>query len=227
MVSPEKMRHIRSFVRREGRMTQSQQRALDQLWPRFGIESGTPIDAETLFGRSAPLHLEIGFGMGHALFELASTHPDEDYIGIEVHRPGVGRLLDEIDKSNIGNIRLCKHDAIEVLKQQLPENSLDTIMLFFPDPWHKKRHHKRRIVQPEFVAMVQRCLKPGGLFHLATDWEEYAEWMMEILSNTEGFSNRAGAEQFAPRPESRPVTKFDKRGLRLGHGVWDLLFEKQ
>lgn len=219
------MRHIRSFVRREGRMTSSQQRSLDQLWPKFGIEPEEAIHPATLFGRSAPLHLEIGFGMGHALFELASTHPDEDYIGIEVHRPGVGRLLDEMDKNKTHNIRLLKHDAVEVLKQQLPEHSLDSVMLFFPDPWHKKRHHKRRIVQAKFVQQVRRVLKPGGIFHLATDWEEYAEWMMEVMSTAEGFSNTIGTGQFAPRPESRPVTKFEKRGLRLGHGVWDLLFE--
>lgn len=221
------MRHIRSFVRREGRMTPSQQRSLDQLWPRFGIEPGTAIETQTLFGRTAPTHLEIGFGMGHALFELATTHPEANYIGIEVHRPGVGRLLDEIDKSQIENIRLLKHDAVEVLKQQLPENSLDSVMLFFPDPWHKKRHNKRRIVQPEFVQLIQRCLKPGGVFHLATDWEAYAAWMMETLSAAEGFRNQIGAQRFAPRPDSRPVTKFEKRGLRLGHGVWDLLFEKR
>ncbi len=208
-------------------MTPSQQRSLDQLWPEFGIEPGTGIVPSTLFGREAPLHMEIGFGMGHALFELASIHPDEDYIGIEVHRPGVGRLLDEIDKNSLHNIRLLKHDAVEVLKQQLPECCLDTVMLFFPDPWHKKRHHKRRIIQPDFVEMVRRCLKPGGIFHLATDWEEYAEWMMEVMSSADGFSNHAGVGQFAPRPESRPITKFEKRGLRLGHGVWDLLFEKR
>lgn len=208
-------------------MTPSQQRALDRLWPEYGIEPGSEIAPSALFGRDAPTHLEIGFGMGHALFELASTHPEQDYIGIEVHRPGVGRLLDEVDKNGLNNIRLLKHDAVEVLKQQLPDNSLDSVMLFFPDPWHKKRHHKRRIVQTEFVALTHRCLKPGGLFHLATDWEEYSEWMMEIMSHAEGFSNTVGTGQFAPRPDSRPVTKFEKRGLRLGHGVWDLLFEKR
>ncbi len=208
-------------------MTPSQQRALDQLWPRFGIEPGSPIEPARLFGRSAPLHLEIGFGMGHALFELAASHRDEDYLGVEVHRPGVGRLLDEINKGELQNIRLLKHDAVEVLGQQLPAESLDSVMLFFPDPWHKKRHHKRRIVQPEFVAKIQRCLKPGGLFHLATDWEEYAAWMMELLSRSEGFSNRVGEGQFAARPPSRPLTRFEQRGLRLGHGVWDLLFEKR
>ena len=225
MVSPEKMRHIRSFVRREGRMTTSQQRALDRLWPQFGVEPGTPIDPTALFGRTAPTHLEIGFGMGHALFELATQHPEEDYIGIEVHRPGVGRLLDEVEKNGIQNIRLIKHDAIEAL-QQIPENSLDSVMLFFPDPWHKKRHHKRRIVQANFVQSLFERLKPGGLFHLATDWEEYAEWMMEVVSQHSGLTNRAGTGKFSPRPDSRPVTKFEKRGIRLGHGVWDLLFEK-
>lgn len=226
MVSPEKMRHIRSFVRREGRMTGSQQRALDELWPRFGIDPGTTIDPPALFQRNAPLHLEIGFGMGHALLELALANPESDYLGIEVHRPGVGRLLDEIDKKGIKNIRLLKHDAIEVISEQIPEISLDSVMLFFPDPWHKKRHNKRRIVQPDFVRKIHNILKPGGVFHLATDWEEYSEWMMDIISNAPGFVNVAGAGNFSTRPASRPITKFEKRGLRLGHGVWDLLFEK-
>ncbi len=208
-------------------MTQSQRRALEEHWPHLGIEPGKRIDPQTLFGRSAPLHLEIGFGMGDALLELASSHPDQDFLGIEVHRPGVGRLLDEIDKRGITNIRLLKHDAIEVLRDQLPQQSLDSVMLFFPDPWHKKRHHKRRIVQPDFVRLILTRLKPGGLFHLATDWEDYAEWMMEILSAESGFANLAGSGSYSPRPESRPVTKFEKRGLRLGHGVWDLLFEKR
>ncbi len=208
-------------------MTQSQRRALEALWPRLGIDPGEHIDPQTLFGRTAPLHLEIGFGMGDALLELASSHPDQDYLGIEVHRPGVGRLLDELDKGAITNVRLLKHDAIEVLRDQLPEESLDSVMLFFPDPWHKKRHHKRRIVQPDFVQLILSRLKVGGLFHLATDWEDYAEWMMEILSQESGLANLAGSGCYSPRPESRPVTKFEKRGLRLGHGVWDLLFRKR
>ncbi len=207
-------------------MTKSQKSALDRLWPQFGINPETPIDPTVLFNRNAPLHLEIGFGMGHALLEMAQAHPENNYLGIEVHRPGVGRLLDEIEKNEITNIRLLKHDAIEVLGHQLAENNLDSVMLFFPDPWHKKRHHKRRIVQPEFVTMVLSRLKPGGLFHLATDWEDYAERMMEVLSQESGLNNLSGAGNFASRPESRPITKFEKRGLRLGHGVWDLLFEK-
>lgn len=207
-------------------MTNSQQRALDELWPRFGIDPDITIDPPALFQRSAPLHLEIGFGMGHALLELAQINPDSDYLGIEVHRPGVGRLLDEIDKMGITNIRLLKHDAIEVIGQQIPANSLDSVMLFFPDPWHKKRHNKRRIVQPDFVGKIHNLLKPGGIFHLATDWEEYSEWMMDIISHDSGFVNMAGAGKFSTRPASRPVTKFETRGIRLGHDVWDLLFEK-
>lgn len=169
MVIADKMRHIRSFVRREGRMTASQQRALDQLWPQFGIEPGPPIDEQQLFNNSAPLHLEIGFGMGDALLQMAQTAPENHFLGIEVHRPGVGRLLDEIEKGTINNIRLFKHDAVEVLTKQIPQQSLDSVMLFFPDPWHKKRHHKRRIVQAPFIQLVISRLKKGGLFHLATD----------------------------------------------------------
>ncbi len=226
LAAPDNRRRIRSYVRREGRITASQQRALEHLWPLYGVDPSIKINPVNLFGRTAPLHLEIGFGMGHALLELATTNPDKDYLGIEVHRPGVGRLLTEIEEKSITNIRLLKHDAVDALKDSLPDLCLDSAMLFFPDPWQKKRHHKRRIVQPEFIQLVHQRLKSGGLFHLATDWEEYAIWMMQLLTATVGFTNLAGANHFAPRPESRPVTKFERRGLQLGHKVWDLLFVK-
>ncbi|MBT3196681.1 MAG: tRNA (guanosine(46)-N7)-methyltransferase TrmB [Gammaproteobacteria bacterium] len=219
-------RPIRSFVRREGRITRSQRSALDRLWHRYGVDTAVLIQPQQLFNREAPLHLEIGFGMGDSLLELALADPNSDFLGIEVHRPGVGHLLDRIDKNGVDNVRLLKQDAVEVLSQQIPPNSLDSVMLFFPDPWHKKRHHKRRIVQPPFIELIQSRLKSGGCFHLATDWEEYAQWMMKLLSTTAGFQNQAGSGQFSPRPVERPITKFEKRGLRLGHGVWDLLFIK-
>lgn len=215
-------------MRREGRITNSQKRALEELWDKFGIDKTVRVESKLIFERSAPLHLEIGFGMGHSLFELATQNRDDDYIGIEVHRPGVGRLLDEIDKSGITNLKIIKEDAIEVLQQQILPQSLDSVMLFFPDPWHKKKHNKRRIVQTTFVETIYEKLKPGGLFHLATDWEEYAHWMMEVMESNSGFKNSAGKGEFTPRPELkvRPNSKFEKRGERLGHGVWDLIFKK-
>ena len=222
-------RRIRSFVRREGRLTTSQKRALDELLPDFGV----PFSAETLeldhvFGRTAPAGrvLEIGFGNGELLAELAERHPENDYLGIEVHRPGVGHLLLEIEKRGLTNIRISMHDAVEVLERQLPHASLDQVLLFFPDPWPKKRHHKRRIVQAGFVELVASRLEPGGLFHLATDWENYAEQMLEMLEASDLFRNTAGRGHFADRPETRPVTKFERRGQKLGHGVWDLLYER-
>ncbi|MCW9024264.1 MAG: tRNA (guanosine(46)-N7)-methyltransferase TrmB [Gammaproteobacteria bacterium] len=218
-------RRIRSFVRREGRLTRGQQRALDTLLTEFGIrlEQGA-IDLDVLFGRSAPRILEIGFGNGVSLAEMAAAHPEQDYLGIEVHRPGVGNLLLQIENQGLKNIRVSCDDAVEVLKQQIPEASLDAVYLFFPDPWHKKRHHKRRIVQPDFVRLVREKLKTGGKFHLATDWENYAQHMMKVLSAAEGFENTAGEQAFVPRPDYRPLTKFEQRGHRLGHGVWDLIF---
>ena len=221
-------RSIRSFVRREGRLTRGQQRALDLLWPQFGIEAGEgPLELDTLFGRSAPKVLEIGFGMGASLAQMAAAKPDWDFLGIEVHRPGVGTLLRHIEEQGLSNVRVICADAVEVLKQRIPDASLDRVQLFFPDPWHKKRHHKRRIVQPEFVALIAAKLKPGGVFHLATDWENYAQHMLAVLSASPQFRNQAGEGHYAPRPEERPLTKFEQRGQRLGHGVWDLLFVRE
>lgn len=220
-------RRIRSFVRREGRLTKGQQRALEELYPRFGVPF-TPrlLDLDALFGRSAPRILEIGFGNGASLADMAAQHPENDYFGIEVHRPGVGNLLLQLEKRQLTNVRASQHDAVEVLEQQIPNESLDEIYLFFPDPWHKKKHHKRRIVQPAFVQTVYSKLKSGGLFHMATDWQDYAEHMLEVMGSAQGFENIAGEGCYVERPDYRPLTKFEQRGQRLGHGVWDLIFWK-
>lgn len=221
------MRTVKSFVLRAGRMTEGQQKAMEAVWPHMGLElQQGMLDLEEVFGREAPVVLEIGFGMGDSLVEMAKDQPEKNYIGIEVHRPGVGRLLSNAEREELSNIRVFCDDAIEVLAQCIPDGSLSCIQLFFPDPWHKKRHHKRRIVQPEFAQTLRKKLKTGGVFHMATDWENYAEHMMEVMSVAEGYNNVAGEGQYSPQPEWRPVTKFQKRGERLGHGVWDLMFEK-
>lgn len=221
------LRRIRSFVRREGRLTPGQQRAMDELFPNYGIEAGdTLLDFDTLFGRSAPRILEIGFGNGESLAEIAKNHPEYDYIGIEVHRPGVGHLLHLIEEQGLSNLRVMCEDAVEILEKQIPDNALDALYLFFPDPWHKKRHHKRRQVQPAWAQLVRRKLKIGGRLHMATDWQHYAEYMLEVLSAAEGFRNTSPSDDYVPKPEYRPETKFERRGQRLGHGVWDLVFEK-
>jgi len=220
-------RRIRSFVRREGRLTKGQQRALETLFPRFGV-AFTPqlLDLDALFDRSASRVMEIGFGNGGALAQMAEQHPENDYFGIEVHRPGVGNLLLQIEQHHLSNIRVSQHDAVEMLEQQIPDASLDEVFLFFPDPWHKKKHHKRRIVQPAFVQLLRSKLKPGGIFHMATDWQDYAEHMLEIMNTAPGFENLAGNGRFCERPDYRPLTKFEQRGRKLGHGVWDLVFRK-
>jgi tRNA (guanine-N7-)-methyltransferase len=238
-------RPIRSFVRREGRLTKGQQRALDDLWGRFGIDSAGPdtleperialgepaLDLDAIFARAADAGrttvLEIGFGNGASLAEMAAAQPDVDYLGIEVHRPGVGNLLRLLGAAGLTNVRVMCDDAVQILKHRLADASLDRVQLFFPDPWHKKRHHKRRIVSPEFAELIAQKLKPGGLFHLATDWEDYAEQMMDVLSDAPGFENLAGQGNYSPRPDWRPLTKFEQRGQRLGHGVWDLLFVRR
>lgn len=221
------MRTVRSFVKRAGRTTEGQQKALEEVWPIMGLEvKNGPIVFSDVFGRDAPVVLEIGFGMGDSLLEMASREPEKNYIGIEVHTPGVGRLLSNADEEGLTNIRIYAEDAIDVLAKCIPDNSLDVLQLFFPDPWHKKRHHKRRIVQPDFAQNLRKKLKVGGYFHMATDWENYAEHMMEVMSAAEGYTNKMGEGQYSPQPEWRPVTKFQKRGERLGHGMWDLMFEK-
>ena len=222
-----KKRTIRSFVLRQGRMTASQQQALDILWPEYGVEfSQTPLDLDELFGRQAPRFLEIGFGRGDSLADMAALHPENDYLGIEVHRPGVGHLLIRIGKENLGNIRIINHDAIEVLEQMIPPASLDGLYLFFPDPWHKKKHHKRRIVQPAFIERVASRLKPGGILHMATDWQDYADHMLELMARMPAFENTAGDAVYAGRGE-RPQTKYESRGERLGHEVRDLVYRKR
>ncbi len=227
MVEDNKLRTIRSFVRREGRLTPGQERALTNLWPQFGVnESTETIDLNNLFGRKAPKVLEIGFGNGASLAEMAKAHPENDYLGVEVHRPGVGQLLMHIEEHELTNLRVACTDAVELLKQRIFDNSLSRVQLYFPDPWHKKRHHKRRIIQPEFVTLLAQKLKPTGHLHMATDWEHYAEQMLNDLSGSDAFKNTSPDNTFIPRPEYRPLTKFEQRGLRLGHGVWDLLFER-
>ena len=221
-------RSVRSFVRREGRLTHGQQRALDELWPRFGVAyAATELDLDGLFGRHAPRVLEIGFGNGEALASMAQARPDMDFIGVEVHRPGVGHLLLQIERLALTNVRIVSHDAIEVLHNQLPAAALQRVHLFFPDPWPKKRHHKRRIVQPPFLQLLAARTVPGATLHMATDWENYAEQMFEVLDQCPYFDNVAAggslAEARMERPATRPETKFELRGRRRGHDVWDLL----
>ena len=221
-------REIRSFVLRQGRFTEAQQRAFDALWPRYGLDyTGQARDFDAVFGRSAPRVLEIGFGNGEALRFAASRDPERDLVGIEVHAPGVGRLLNALDADGAGNVRLYHHDAVEVLANEIADGSLDEVRIYFPDSWHKKRHNKRRLVQPAFAQLLARKLRPGGRLHLATDWEDYAEQMWDVLDATPGLANRAGPRGHVPRPDWRPQTHFESRGQRLGHGVWDLLYDRQ
>ncbi|GAB3284113.1 tRNA (guanosine(46)-N7)-methyltransferase TrmB [Parahaliea aestuarii] len=225
--SERRHRPIRSYVLRTGRMTEAQKRAFDAGWARWGLDySPEALDLGRVFGSSGPCVLEIGFGMGHSLATMAAAAPGTNFIGVEVHTPGVGRLLHTISEQGIDNIRVYCHDAVEVLQHCIPQSALDSVQIFFPDPWHKKRHHKRRLIQPDFVALLVSRLKPGGVLHLATDWENYAEQMMEVLSASESLVNIAGEGAFSPRPGHRPLTKFEQRGERLGHGVWDLLFRR-
>lgn len=221
---PDFLRRIRSFVKREGRLTPGQEVAIKTGWPVYGLDPATPINPNELFANDHPVTLEIGFGNGESLAEMAEKHPERNFIGVEVHRPGVGHLLRVILEKGLSNVRLFDTDAIDVLQKAIPPHSLDCVQLFFPDPWHKKRHHKRRIVQPEFLDLIHSRLKVGGRFHAATDWENYAEHMMFTLKNHPAFVN-ANKSDFAERPENRPLTKFENRGLRLGHGVWDLVFK--
>jgi len=224
---------IRSFVRRQGRMTKAQTAAFDTLWSRYGVEMDLGLknrgllDLNSLFGRKGPKILEIGFGMGEALLVFAQQHPDQDFIGIDVHKPGIGAVLMGIQKLQLTNINLFCGDALDLLNQKIPDNSLDGVHLFFPDPWPKKRHHKRRLIQEPFVELIRTKLKIAGYIHLATDWENYAEQMLEVMTNSNEFINIAGQGRFTPRPESRPLTKFENRGEKLGHKVWDLIFVRK
>ena len=222
-------RTIRSFVTRAGRITEAQQRALEESWPRYGVEfDGThTLDLDALFGRQAPRVVEIGFGNGENLAALATAHPERDYLGIEVHRAGVGRLMLAAQSGQLTNVRIACHDAVEVLEHQLPRESLDEILILFPDPWHKKRHHKRRLIQPPFVELVVSRLKSGGVLRLATDWEPYAIQMLEVLSANPAIENLSPERGYIEKPTERITTRFEKRGQRLGHGVWDLAFRRR
>ena len=223
---PAAHRPIRSFVLRGGRLSPAQARALDELWPRYGVEyRDAPLDAAALFGRSAPLVLEIGFGMGETTAQIAAAHPELDFLAIDVHVPGVGGLLKLIEAGQLGNLRVMRHDAVEVVRTMLSPGQLHGVHVYFPDPWPKARHHKRRLLQAPFVALLASRLQAGGYFHCATDWEPYAEQMLEVLGGEAQLHNTATA--FAERPAWRPATKFERRGLRLGHGVWDLLFRRR
>lgn len=219
-------RSIRSFVLRQGHMTAAQQRAIDTLWPQFGLDyRAEQADLNAAFGRTNPKVLEIGFGMGTATVEIAKRLPQTDFLAIDVHGPGVGNILKLIEEENVANIRVMRHDAVEVVENMLADGSLDGIHIFFPDPWHKKRHNKRRLIQTPFVAKLLPKLKSGGYIHLATDWEEYAVQMLEVLNGFESLQNTAA--DYAPTPDYRPETKFEARGKRLGHGVWDLVFVRK
>jgi tRNA (guanine-N7-)-methyltransferase len=219
-------RPIRSYVLRQGRTSPAQKRALEGLSPKYAIAfSPQPIDARTIFGREAPLVLEIGSGMGETTAEIARARPDTDFIAVEVHGPGVGSLLNRIEAEGLANLRVIRHDAVEVLEHMIADASLAGIHLFFPDPWPKKRHHKRRLVQPEFAALAARKLAPGGYLHAATDWSDYAEQMLAVLCAEPRLVNTAAG--YAPRPDYRPLTKFERRGLGLGHLVHDLVFRRR
>lgn len=219
-------RRIRSFVLRQGRLTKGQERALETAWPSFGIEYVDQVlDLNQAFARSESKKiLEIGFGMGDATAKIAQTLPDSDFLAVEVHTPGVGSLLKLMQEGDIKNIRIIQHDAVEVLQNMLKDASLDGVHIFFPDPWHKKRHHKRRLIQAEFVKLLCSKLKAGAYIHVATDWQEYAEWVLEVLQAEPLLKNKAA--DYAEKPAYRPLTKFENRGLKLGHGVWDLVFQR-
>lgn len=222
------LRQIRSFVRREGRLTKGQQRALDELFPVYGL---APSEHEVfnfpeIFGNDHPVHLEVGFGNGQSLIQMAAAQPEINFVGIEVHRPGVGNALLQIEDQSLQNVRVICQDAVEVLNNHIPDQSLSAVYIYFPDPWHKKRHHKRRIIQIEFVERLRERMLEKAILHFATDWEDYALHMMEVMKGVEGFTNQAGVGAYSERPDYRPITKFEQRGLRLGHGVWDLIFRK-
>ncbi len=217
---------MRSYVRREGRLTPAQRRALTKLWPKYGIELGDgPIDFQTLFGRDAPITLEIGFGDGTTLAQMAEHMSTCDFVGIEVHRPGIGRLLRTIEEKALSNVRVLEGDAVEVLRRHIPNASLDRVLLLFPDPWPKKRHHKRRIVQTGFVKLLAHKLKPGALLLMVTDWEDYAEHMVTIMQQSSAFKPLPPDAHPLVTPQERPSTKFERRGLRLGHGIYDMVYQ--
>ncbi|KAB0542553.1 tRNA (guanosine(46)-N7)-methyltransferase TrmB [Kerstersia gyiorum] len=218
--------HIRSFVHRRGHITQGQREALETLLEKWSIPyTPKPADFAALFGRKAPQILEIGFGMGETTERIALARPDDNFLGVEVFNAGVGAMLKRIEESELQNVRIIQHDAVEVVRDMIAPDSLAGVHIYFPDPWPKKRHHKRRLIQPPFIALLASRIAPGGYIHCATDWENYAEQMLEVLSGNELLENTA--QDYAPRPDFRPQTKFETRGLRLGHGVWDLIFRRK
>lgn len=227
MTSDQAPRRIRSFVKRQGRITPGQQAAVRNLLSQYGLnlEQGE-VDLVQSFGRDAPVALEIGCGNGDAMIEMAQQHPEWNFIGVEVYEPGVGRLLANVEKHGLQHVRVCMHDAVEVLRQNISDASLSRVMIYFPDPWHKKRHNKRRLVQPEFVALLVQKLVVGGELHMATDWADYAEQMLEVANQAPALQNTAPDGGYVPRPDFRPLTKFEQRGQRLGHGVWDLIYTR-
>ncbi len=222
-IDPER---IRSFIRRQGRTTVGQQLALTNFWEKYCLDPASVYDFDHVFARKAPLIVEIGFGNGESLAAMAESNPEYNYLGIEVHRPGVGHLMLLLEQRGLNNVRIFHHDAMEILEQRIPDRYLFGIHLFFPDPWQKRKHHKRRIVRPAFIEILNKKLQPGGYFHAATDWEQYAKYMLSMLSASHGLINSSPTGDFCPRPDYRPLTKFEKRGLRLGHGVWDLIYKK-
>jgi tRNA (guanine-N7-)-methyltransferase len=223
-----KYKAIKSFVLRQGRLTKAQQNALDNHWQDYGIDYAEQfLSFDKLFNNNNEVIVEIGFGNGESLLQQAKNQPEYNFIGIEVHGPGVGHLIHHANSEDIHNIKVIRFDAVEVLKYQIEDNSLRQVQLFFPDPWHKKRHHKRRIINPEFIRLIHKKLKPGGLFHMATDWQHYAEQMLEQMDSADGFNNTSGTGNFSSSRGARCETKFERRGLKLGHGVWDLIYEKQ
>jgi len=223
----QKHRTIKSFVLRQGRLTTAQQNALDHQWENYGIEfSEQLLSFEQLFGNTHEVFVEIGFGNGESLLQQAKNQPQYNFIGIEVHGPGVGHLIHLAHQDKVHNIKVIRHDAVDVLQHQIADNSLKQVQLFFPDPWHKKKHHKRRIIKPEFITQLHRKLKDGSLFHMATDWQHYAEHMLKQMDAAKEFQNTAGIGQYSKTKAARCETKFERRGLRLGHGVWDLIYKK-
>ena len=221
-------RRIRSFVLRAGRTTPAQERALGELWPAFGIDlAAAALDLEAVFGRTAPRCLEIGFGVGEVIGSLAQANPHIDYLGIEVHRAGVGRLLLSAQQNSLTNVRVICHDAVDVLRDHVGDAAFEQILVFFPDPWHKKRHHKRRLIEPAFVALLAAKLRAGGILRLATDWQAYAEQMLAVCNAEPALQSLSPDSTYVPRPDFRLPTRFERRGERLGHGVWDLAYEKR
>ncbi len=226
-LDPSRKRQVRSFVLRGGRLTEGQKRALDELWPLWGIEAGeAPIDLASLFGNERPVIMEIGFGNGDATWQMAQAHPEENYIGVEVHKPGVGHLLLRLEEHGLGNVRIACEDVVDFLSRRIRDATLMGVRIYFPDPWPKKRHHKRRMIQAPFIDLLAAKMSPRGILHLATDWEPYARHMLEVMRDSTVFENLAPGGGAAEKPEWRPRTKYEKRGERLGHGVFDLVYRR-